>query len=130
MTKPARALTLALMIAGSAVAAPATAAPAEAPPVGVVGLCVRWGVDPLRIADAIVVESSGNLEVDALASAAVRSAAIPKPEDDTGGWRALSMGFGGVEPPASPPDCGSLQDVSAEPATPAPAPAPEGLMAT
>ncbi len=127
MTKRARAVSLAFLIALPAVT-PVLAATAPQAPAGVVGLCVRWGVDPSRIADAVIVDSSGDARVDDMASAAVRSAPIPRPADDTGGWRAMSMGFGGVEPPTSPPDCDSLRDVSGEPAAASPAPQPDGLI--
>jgi hypothetical protein len=120
MNRVLRALALSTLMmfpaAGAALAQAPGAADAEAEDLqGTVGLCVRWGADPTRLADVVVVRPSGDDRVDAMASAAVRSMPLPKPPGDTGGWRAMSLGVGGAEPLAEAPDCGGLASMVDEP---------------
>jgi hypothetical protein len=110
MDRLLRALALSAMLL-----APAGAAFAQAPAAtpdedvqGAVGVCVRWGADPTRLADVVVVKPSGDARVDAVALSALREMPLPKPPGDTGAWRPMNMGIGGAEPSDTPPDCGGL----------------------
>jgi hypothetical protein len=122
MDRVFRALALSSMIlfpaAGAAAAADTQAAPgaAEAQELkGTVGLCVRWGADPTRVAEVVVVQPSGDARVDAMASATLKTMPFPRPDGDSGSWRAMSMGIGGAEPLAKAPSCDGLSSVVDEP---------------
>lgn len=118
MTRVLRAAALSALIlfpaAGVAAAAEAPA-PDAAPPKGAVGLCVRWGADPTKLAEVVLVKPSGDPRVDAMVPEALRAMPFPKPDGDTGAWRAMSVGVGGAEPLDEAPDCGSLASTVDEP---------------
>jgi hypothetical protein len=117
-----RALALSTLIlipgAGAAAAVETAAAPQmveDEDLKGAVGVCVRWGADPTRVAEVVVVKPSGDDRVDALATATLKEMPFPKPAGDTGGWRAMSMGIGGAEPLSEAPSCDGLSSVVDEP---------------
>ncbi|WP_374468927.1 hypothetical protein [Phenylobacterium sp.] len=120
MQRVLRALALSTLILSPAAGA-AAAAQAPAPDAaeaedlqGTVGVCVRWGADPTRLAEVVVVRPSGDARVDALAASTLRNMPFPKPAGDAGGWRAISMGVGGSEPLEEAPDCGGLSSSVAD----------------
>jgi hypothetical protein len=98
-------------LAATGVARAETAAPAAQ---SVVGVCVRWGDDAHHLADAVVVDSSGNALLDEAIPRTLRSMAWDKPDGYNGAWLGLSIGVDGAKPSDKLPDCGALGDASSE----------------
>ena len=95
---------------------------------GVAGLCIRWGRGrPSRVAQAVIVRSTGNRALDRRISDAIPMMDWPTGVDNyRGQWLGIWMAVGGAEsPPATEPlpDCSGQRDRSwappPEPATPA-----------
>lgn len=104
-----------------AVQAAETAPPsAEAALQGVVGVCVRWGASSSHLSDVVVVKPSGNALLDAAIPETLKGLDWPSPQGDTGGWTALSVGVGGVEPTGEAPSCDGLASVATTPAPASP----------
>ena len=109
------AATAAFAATGMARAETAAApAAAEASGQGVVGVCVRWGDDAHHLADAVVVDPSGNNLLDNAIPNTLRSMAWDKPADYDGAWLGLSIGVDGAKPSDKMPDCGGLGDASTD----------------
>jgi hypothetical protein len=102
----------ALAITGVAHAETATATP-KAAGKGVVGVCVRWGDDAHHLAEAVVVDSSGDVNLDQAVPETLRSMTWDKPDGYDGQWLGLSVGVSGAKPADTLPDCDGLGDVSA-----------------
>ena len=89
-----------------------TLAPASGPLEGSAGVCIRWAEDPHHVADAVVVQSSGNRALDAALPASIVAMDWPAPtgEDYAGEWIGIRMTIGSApaadEPPL--PDCSDL----------------------
>jgi hypothetical protein len=93
---------------------------------GVAGVCIRWDRRrPSRVAEAIIVRSTGNARLDRRISDAIPEMDWPTGVDDyRGQWLGIWMAVGGAEaPPATDPlpDCSGQTDRSWEPAPEAPA---------
>lgn len=114
MTRKLRAAALSVLILVPAAGA-AAAAEDAAPPKGAVGVCVRWGADPTKLAEVVLVKPSGDPRVDVMVPEALRAMPFPRPDGDTGAWRAMSVGVGGAEPLDEAPDCGGLASTVDEP---------------
>ena len=99
-------------LAATTAARAETAAPAASQ--GVVGVCVRWGDDAHHLADAVVVDSSGNSLLDEAIPGTLRSMAWDKPAGYDGAWLGLSIGVDGAKPSDKMPDCGGLDDASSD----------------
>lgn len=120
---------IALLFAGLLLAAPTTAtAPAQDAPRatatrGAPGVCIRWNrPNSSRVAEAEVVRSSGNRELDARVARSIPQMDWPVGVDDyRGQWVGIWMSVGGAPIPTDLPDCSALRDRSW-----APAPAPAG----
>lgn len=121
MTRMLRAAALSALILVPSAGVVAAAEDA-APPKGAVGVCVRWGADPTKLAEVVLVKPSGDPRVDVMVPEALRAMPFPKPDGDTGAWRAMSVGVGGAEPLDEAPDCGSLASTVDEPITARPLP--------
>jgi hypothetical protein len=106
------AATAALAITGVAHAETVTAAPQVAGK-GVVGVCVRWGDDAHHLAEAVVVDSSGDATLDQAVPETLRSMTWDKPDGYAGQWLGLSVGVSGAQPADTLPDCDGLDDASA-----------------
>ena len=92
---------------------------------GVAGLCIRWDRSrPGRVAEAVIVRSTGSSALDRRISDAVPRMDWPIGVDDyRGQWLGIWMAVGGAEsPPATEPlpDCSGQRDRSWAP-LPAPA---------
>jgi hypothetical protein len=110
-------LTAAAALASLAFGNPGLAADAEgsqaAPSVsGVVGVCVRWADDDHHLAEAIVVEPSGDSTLDTLVPNTLRGMTWNKPAGYGGEWLGLSVGVDGAKPSDKLPDCGGLGETS------------------
>ena len=95
---------------------------------GVAGLCIRWGRGrPSRVAQAVIVRSTGNRALDRRISDAIPMMDWPTGVDNyRGQWMGIWLAVGGAEsPPATEPlpDCSGQRDRSwappPVPATPA-----------
>jgi hypothetical protein len=102
----------ALAITGVAHAETATAAP-QATGKGVVGVCVRWGDDAHHLAEAVVVDSSGDATLDQVVPETLRGMTWDKPDGYAGQWLGLSVGVDGAKPADTLPDCDGLDDAAA-----------------
>lgn len=96
-------LASALLLAGGAAAA------AEPTPIkGAVGVCMRFGPDPGRAVDVVVVHSSGNPLLDAGIPDTIRQLSWPvtmKPKEE-GAWVGIWMTVDGADMPQGPlPNC-------------------------
>lgn|GEM_PF-7093869 len=118
----AAALSALILFPAAGLAAAEVPAPDAAPPKGAVGVCVRWGADPTRLAEVVLVKPSGDPRVDVMVPEALRAMPFPKPDGDTGAWRAMSVGVGGAEPLSEAPDCGGLASTVDEPIVDRPLP--------
>lgn len=92
---------------------------------GVAGVCIRWNQRrPSRVAQAIIVRSTGNTTLDRRISSAIPDMNWPVGVDDyRGQWVGIWMAVGGAEsPPATDPvpDCSGQRDRSWAPAPAAP----------
>jgi hypothetical protein len=104
---------IALMLAAS-MSAPAFAA--DAPVVasteavgGTAGVCVRWGEDRDHVAQAVVVQSTGNTQLDEVIATSVKTMNWPAPaEGYAGQWIGVSLSVGGAAPISSLPNCALL----------------------
>lgn len=88
---------------------------------GVAGLCIRWERRrPSRVAEAVIVRSSGNPALDRRISNAIPEMDWPIGVDDyRGQWLGIWMAVGGADsPPATEPlpDCTGQTDRSWAPA--------------
>lgn len=101
----------ALAITGVAHAETSPATP-QATGQGVVGVCVRWGEDAHHLAEAVVVDSSGDATLDQAVPDTLRSMTWDKPEGYNGQWLGLSVGVSGAQPADTLPDCNGMDDVS------------------
>lgn len=93
---------------------------------GVAGVCVRWDRGRRsRLAEAVVVQSSGNAELDArITRDAPRLDWSLEEPDYRGQWIGLWMAVGGATSPPETtplPDCSAQRDQSWVPAPAAPA---------
>jgi len=93
---------------------------------GVAGLCIRWNQRrPSRVAEAIIVRSTGNTTLDRSISNAIPEMDWPVGVDDyRGQWVGIWMAVGGAEGPVATdplPDCSSQRDRSWAPAPATPA---------
>jgi hypothetical protein len=89
---------------------------------GAPGVCIRWEANrPNRVAEARVVQSSGNAELDRRVRERIPSMDWPIGVDDyRGQWVGVWLAVGGATTPEGPlPDCSGLPDRS-WPAAPAP----------
>ncbi|MDQ0466879.1 hypothetical protein QO010_004676 [Caulobacter ginsengisoli] len=110
---------IALMLAAST-AAPAFAA--DAPVVasgealgGTAGVCIRWGEDRDHVAQAVVVQSTGNVQLDEVIASSVKTMNWPAPgEGYAGQWVGVSLSVGGAPPISTLPNC-ALLDAPAVP---------------
>jgi hypothetical protein len=102
--------TAAMSFAGLGLAAESQgeAAAPEAANGGVVGVCVRWGSDDHHLADAVVVEPSGDAALDTTVPNTLRAMDWDKPEGYAGEWLGLSVGVDGAKPKAVLPSCDGL----------------------
>ena len=124
---------IALLFAGLLAAAPTTepapqAAEAATATRGVAGVCIRWDRRRRsRVAEAVIVKSSGNDALDRRIREAIPNMDWPVGVDDyRGQWIGIWMAVGGAEnPPESEPlpDCSGQRDRSW---APAPVPAATG----
>ena len=121
---------IAFLFTGLLMAMPASGAtsPQDAPQAtatrGAPGVCVRWAsARSARVAEAVVVRSSGNAALDRRVTDASPDMDWPVGVDDyRGQWVGLWMAVGGAATPDGPlPDCSALRDRSW-----APPPAPAG----
>ena len=90
---------------------------------GVAGICIRWDRSrPSRVAEAIIVRSTGNSALDRRIANAIPEMDWPVGVDDyRGQWLGIWMAVGGADsPPATEPlpDCSGQTDRSWVPATP------------
>jgi len=88
---------------------------------GVAGLCIRWSRSrPSRVAEAVIVRSTGNRSLDRRLTNAIPQMEWPTGVDDyRGQWLGIWMAVGGAEsPPATEPlpDCSGQRDRSWAPA--------------
>jgi hypothetical protein len=82
---------------------------ATAPTLGAAGVCVRWGEDKEHVSQAVVVESTGNTQVDEMIATSVKSMKWPAPgEGYKGEWVGISLAVGGAEPISTLPNCALL----------------------
>lgn len=110
---------IAFLFAGMLAAAPvsdastAQDAPRATATRGVAGVCLRWDRQRRsRVAEAVIVQSSGNAALDARISTAVPQMDWPVGEDNyRGQWIGVWMAVGGA---ASPPDTTPLPDCSSQ----------------
>lgn len=84
---------------------------------GVAGVCIRWSQRrPSRVAQAIIVRSTGNTTLDRTISNAIPEMDWPVGVDDyRGQWVGIWMAVGGAESPAATeplPDCSGQRDRS------------------
>lgn len=105
-------LGFALLLAASA-AVPAFAADAPvasaAPALNPAGVCVRWGDDKEHVSQAVVVESTGNVQVDEMIATSVKAMKWPAPgEGYRGEWIGVSLAVGGASPINTLPNCALL----------------------
>jgi hypothetical protein len=121
---------IALMLAGLLAAGPATPVSTQQPAAtatrGATGVCIRWArPNSVRVAEAVVVQSSGNTALDRRVTDAIPNMDWPVGVDEyRGQWIGIWMAVGGADTPEGPlPDCTALRDRSW---APAPAPAPAG----
>jgi hypothetical protein len=100
----------AMSFAGVSFAAEPSAADSAGPAAsgGVVGVCVRWGADDHHVADAVVVEPSGDAALDTTVPNTLRAMDWEKPEGYAGEWLGLSVGVDGAKPKAVLPSCDGL----------------------
>ncbi len=73
--------------------------------IGAVDVCVRWGADPAHLSDVVMVNSSGDKDLDAKIPDMIRDIPYPRPDGDAGQWFGLSLSFGAAEPHKTLPDC-------------------------
>lgn len=73
-----------------------------------VGVCVRWGVDDRHIEDAVVVEPSGDVQLDRSIPASLRAMAWARPAGDQGQWVGVSIALNGGNAEGLRPDCAGL----------------------
>lgn len=113
-----------LMLAGLLTAMPAPAqvpGPSASAMRGAPGVCIRWEARrPNRVAEARIVQSSGNAELDRRVRERIPSMDWPIGVDDyRGQWVGVWLAVGGATAPEGPlPDCSGLPDRS-WPAAPA-----------
>jgi hypothetical protein len=94
---------------------------------GVAGVCIRWdGRRRSRVAESVIVRSTGNAALDQRISDAIPEMNWPVGVDDyRGQWLGIWMAVGGAESPSAAeplPDCSGLRDRSWAPAPAAGAP--------
>jgi hypothetical protein len=105
----ARAAVLALAVVAASLGASARADGGQPPVKGIVGVCIRWGDDPVHVQEAVVVEPSRNAALNQAIPAHVRAMNWPKPPKDYyGQWEGVNLVFGDVSPDRGVPDCKSL----------------------
>ena len=87
-------------------------APGSASLDGSADVCMRWAEDPHHVADAIVVQSSGNPALDAALPASIVALDWPAPtgDDYAGEWIGIRMTIGSTPPSdeRALPDCSAL----------------------
>jgi hypothetical protein len=82
---------------------------AEAASKGYVGVCVRWANDPDHVAEAVVIEPSGDRQFDESFPDAIRAHPWPAPTGDyNGAWLGIWMVTTGQPPADRFPDCSRL----------------------
>lgn len=113
MTRLAAILTtMTLLTAGAAAAAEPT------PIQGAVGVCLRFGPDPGRAVDVVVVHPSGNPVLDANIPDTIRQLSWPvtmKPKEE-GAWVGVWMTVDGADMPQGPlPDCATADSLLPNP---------------
>ncbi len=73
------------------------------------GVCVRWGDDKEHVSQAVVVESTGNAQVDEMIATSVKTMKWPAPSEGYNGqWVGVSLAVGGAEPISTLPNCALL----------------------
>lgn len=103
------ALLLAAGTAAPAFAADAPVAAAATSLGGTAGVCVRWGDDREHVAQAVVVESTGNTQLDEMIASSVKTMSWPAPDEGyVGQWIGVSLSVGGAAPISSLPNCALL----------------------
>ena len=104
----------AVILVTASVSAPAFASDAPvaaaAPSLGgTAGVCVRWGEDQEHVAQAVVVESTGNAQLDEMIASSVKTMKWPSPgEGYKGEWIGVSLAVGGAAPISTLPNCALL----------------------
>jgi hypothetical protein len=79
-------------------------------PHGTVGLCIRWAADPRHVADAVVVVSSGDEDLDQGVASAVRRMEWEQPDRYHGEWIGMNMAIGAGAPTGQPlPKCDAVK---------------------
>ena len=75
---------------------------------GTAGVCIRWD-GPQHIADAVVVQSSGNPILDASLPATIKAMAWQRPEPPyNGGWMGVTFAVSGSPSEMPLPNCDRL----------------------
>lgn len=85
-------------------------AQATEPLSGAAGVCVRWADDPHHVAEAVVVNSSGNPTLDAALPESIEAMTWPAPTspDYAGEWVGIRIAVGGSPSGGVQPDCSTL----------------------
>lgn len=105
----AAAILVAASISAPAFASDAPVATASPSLGGTAGVCVRWGEDQEHVAQAVVVQSSGNPQLDEMIASSVKTMAWPAPGDGyKGEWIGVSLSVGGAAPISTLPNCALL----------------------
>jgi hypothetical protein len=87
-------------------AAQQTATEEQAAYRGTVGVCVRWGVDPHHVIDAVVVTPSGNDQLDQATPDTVMQMRWEKPADGYHGeWVGITLQVAGSDMTLPEPQC-------------------------
>lgn len=105
----AAAILMAASVSAPALASDAPVAAAAPSLGGTAGVCVRWGDDPHHVSQAVVVQSSGDPQLDEMIASSVRTMNWPAPgEGYKGEWIGVSLSVGGAAPISSLPNCALL----------------------
>jgi hypothetical protein len=83
-------------------------------PRGTVGLCIRWGKDSKHVADAVVVVSSGDEDLDQGIAGMVRRMEWDRPARYHHEWIGINMAVGAnAELNVTPPKCDGVNATGA-----------------
>ena len=103
------ALLLAACVSAPAFAADAPVVGSSEAAGGTAGVCVRWGEDRDHVAQAVVVQSTGNPQLDDVIANSVKAMDWPAPgENYAGQWIGVSLSVGGAAPISTLPNCALL----------------------
>ena len=93
-----------------AIALPVPTPVADAGLRGSVGVCIRWGIDPNHIADAVVVVGSGNPTLDQAVPATIKNMEWQRPSSTPykGEWVGIVMAVDENLPNQPLPNCDGL----------------------